>query len=78
MHTHIGKYMDMSDTYIYWLTVTYTAQEMATAIRNHLNILRYAEYQIHHHGNYRCDLRIEDMLKEELCILSMKDIILVF
>lgn len=51
---------------------------MVAAVRNHLIILAYAEYQINRHGNYRRDLRVEDMLKAGRYILSMKTIILLF
>lgn len=61
----------------YWFYV-HSPGEMVAAVRNHLIILAYAEYQINRHGNYRRDLRVEDMLKAGRYILSMETIILLF
>lgn len=64
--------MRICEETVYWFDYNiYSSGEMATTIRNHLIILRYAEYEIHHHGNYTCDLRVEDMLKAALYILNM-------
>ncbi len=70
-----APHMRIGEETAYWFDYNiYSPGEMATTIRNHL----IEVCKIHHHGNYRCDLKVEDMLKAALYILNIEDIILPF